>query len=467
MGGDWRRVPWFSKFVAPMPIHHVIRGVFICCLVYSSGEVSAQADPLLVPQGTPDTIDITGYARTPGTGEAVFRAEWIAVDGPRPRFSFTPLAFHADLQQVDLTDLLVAGVDQYLDQRIVFTRNGVQAALPMGQLAAGVDRVIALASNYAGVPVVSLSEATRKQLQRLCTIDWSQASFGVDGGEDQEKYMAIYYYVRAQRNELERNLRTDLSPLLGVWIRLEQPTGSGTANRPTVVPTVCASVYDDDNYLCALDLRMDSSMAVTDVHLTDELLSNIALQAGRMDAPVQQPRLGKRDRWLKSELDAINQRLDRIDQRKELWALRDRMDEMEGRLGELSGKVEELGRGRTGNDQLENPVAGLSALTGKNLSVPFASGSAALGAGQMALLDEVVMAMDQAPTGRVLLTGHADRSGDPDRNLALSEQRAKAVRQYLLAHGISGERVLLNYTGSRYSTGAGAADRRVSLDWIR
>ena len=60
-----------------------------------------------------------------------------------------------------------------------------------------------------------------------------------------------------------------------------------------------------------------------------------------------------------------------------------------------------------------------------------------------------------------------ERSGDPDRNLALSEQRAKAVRQYLLAHGISGERVLLNYTGSRYSTGAGAADRRVSLDWIR
>ncbi|MBP8824102.1 MAG: OmpA family protein [Flavobacteriales bacterium] len=451
-----------------MPSHHVIRRYVLLCFLFSLRGVWAQYEPVLVALGTPDSIQVTGYSDEPPLGVAILRADWLAVDGPAPSFTFISLGQQAELPPVALIELLVAGVDQYLDQRLEFTRNGVEHTMPVDGLAGGVDRLLAMASMHFGTPVVALSEATRRQLQRVCSIDWSQANFGVDGGDDQEKYMAIFYYVRAQRNELERNLRNDLSPLVGLRIQLGEPApGTGAPGQPLQVPTVCTTVFDDENYLCALDLRLDSTMAVPDVHLTDDLLSDIALQAGRMEASAEQPRLRKRDRWLKTELDAINQRLDRIDQRKELWALRDRMDDLEGRVDDLSLHVDQLDRGGDEARQAENPVAGLSALTGKNLSVHFTLGSATLGAEEAALLNEVIRAMAQAPTGRVLLTGHADSSGDPARNLALSEQRAKSVRNYLLGHGISGERVLLNYTGSRYSTGAGAAERRVSLDWIR
>jgi outer membrane protein OmpA-like peptidoglycan-associated protein len=83
------------------------------------------------------------------------------------------------------------------------------------------------------------------------------------------------------------------------------------------------------------------------------------------------------------------------------------------------------------------------------------------------LLDEVVRAMREAPESRVLVTGYADRSGDAAFNLALSERRAKAVRSYLLDHGIGAERVLLNYYGASRSTGEDAAERRVELEWTR
>ncbi|MCC6841322.1 MAG: OmpA family protein [Flavobacteriales bacterium] len=422
---------------------------------------------MFIAQGTRDSIDVTGYTGESGAGVATVRAEWLEVDGRDPQFKFSVLGTPGDVRQVDPKELLVAAVDQYLDQRIEFTRNGVQTAMPVSGITAGVDRLIALALMHFQIPVIALSEATRRQLLRVCSIDWSQASFGVDGGDDQEKYMAIFYYLRAQRNELERNLRSDLSPLTGVQLRINEPVGAKAPPKPLQVPTVCTTVFDDQNYLCALDLRMDSTMAAADVQLTDDVLSDIAVQAGKMKASAPQPRLGKRDRWLKAELDAINQRLDHIDQRRELWALRDRMDSLEGRIDELGRRVDLLGSEAGAVDRSENPVAGLSALTGKNLSIQFALGSAALGSTQKQLLDEVVRAMTMEPSGRLLLTGHADRIGDPALNMALSEQRAKAVRSFLLARGVSGERVLLNYSGSRYSTGASAAERRVSLDWIR
>lgn len=143
------------------------------------------------------------------------------------------------------------------------------------------------------------------------------------------------------------------------------------------------------------------------------------------------------------------------------------MDDIEGRLDDVSLQVDELNRERDSSASTENPVASLSALTGKNVRVHFPMGSSALDANAQGLLNEVAASMRQVPQGRLLVTGYADPSGSPALNLALSEQRAKAVRNYLLQRGVGGDRILLNYFGASQSTGAGAAERRVELEWIR
>src|SRR5690606_18821623 len=127
----------------------------------------------------------------------------------------------------------------------------------------------------------------------------------------------------------------------------------------------------------------------------------------------------KRDRWLKEELDAINERIDRLDQRKELWELRDRMDDMEDRITGIELEVGELHVG-TGSD---NPSANLAALTGLNITVRFERNSTDLEPDQRVLLNEVFEQLARFPQERVLITGYTDRSGDPARNLWLSEQR--------------------------------------------
>lgn len=443
-------------------------------LLYWLGAVPAlraQPHQSFLGYGTSDTMVVVVYEGEAELTPEVLRARWVNMDSPG---ALVPVqlswAGGPDLvQPVEMIELIMAGVDQYLDQRIHFTREGVKTSIPKEAIWRGMERVATgLALDYGGHQVV-LSQATRSQLYRVCSIDWSQARFGVDGGDDQEKYMAIYYYVRAQRMELERNLHNDLNPLFGLQLKPAWDMVDHDPAKELTVPTLCTNVMDDDNYLCALDLRADTGQPLPDVRLTETMLAEIARKAEETGPARPEPKLRKRDRWLKAELDAINRRIDQSDQRKELWALRDRMDDMDDRLEDLSLQVDELKRGQEQGTQAasENPVAGLSALTGKNLEVRFAIGSSELGAEARALLLEVVRAMAQAPGDRLLVTGRADASGDAAANLVLSERRAKAVRDFLMLHGIGGERVLLNYYGSARSTSVGVGDRRVDLEWLR
>ena len=49
--------------------------------------------------------------------------------------------------------------------------------------------------------------------------------------------------------------------------------------------------------------------------------------------------------------------------------------------------------------------------------------------------------MTHRPSVRIRTAGHTDNVGNPARNLALSEERAEAVRAHLVAHGIDAGRV--------------------------
>lgn len=447
-----------------MPKHFFIRCSLLVLVLGATFPLPAQVPLTLLAQGTLDSIIVSAGVGT-GTGPVAFTATWTGVDGPSARFDFQPAT--GARGDAALNDLVIAGAEQYMDQRVHFTREGVRVDLPVPLLCSGIDKMIALAAAHFGVPVPALSPATREQLGRVSRIDWSKASFGVDGGEDQEKYLAIYYYVRAQRQELERQMRNDLIGLAGIQVLGKGPEMQADAGRTDTVPTVCSTVFDDQNYLCALDLTVGAALPLQDVHLTDAMLADIAAKAENMAPALPTPKLRKRDRWLKAELDAINKRIDQMDQRKELWALRDRMDDMDDRISDIGMQVDELKAGKDAHADPDNPLANLSRLAGKDLAVRFAAGSAEVGSEGRKLLDEVARVMGQAPDSRLLVTGFADQSGDASLNLLLSERRAKAVRSYLLARGIGAERVLLNYFGARNSTGVNASERRVELEWVR
>lgn len=73
--------------------------------------------------------------------------------------------------------------------------------------------------------------------------------------------------------------------------------------------------------------------------------------------------------------------------------------------------------------------------------VNFESGSATIEESSYPRIDRVVEYLEHKPDARIRISGHTDNVGNPRRNQQLSEARARAVRQYLIEHGIDGGRV--------------------------
>jgi outer membrane protein OmpA-like peptidoglycan-associated protein/uncharacterized protein YidB (DUF937 family) len=69
--------------------------------------------------------------------------------------------------------------------------------------------------------------------------------------------------------------------------------------------------------------------------------------------------------------------------------------------------------------------------------INFASGSATIPADSVDFLNKAAVAIRTAPTGTVIeIGGYTDNTGDSASNLQLSQQRAEAVREYLVSHGV-------------------------------
>ena len=71
---------------------------------------------------------------------------------------------------------------------------------------------------------------------------------------------------------------------------------------------------------------------------------------------------------------------------------------------------------------------------------------------------------------KLIISGHTDSSGNPDKNMILSKERADAVKQYLIVHGVQGHRLSADGYGATKpvadnKTAKGRAlNRRVELE---
>lgn len=78
-------------------------------------------------------------------------------------------------------------------------------------------------------------------------------------------------------------------------------------------------------------------------------------------------------------------------------------------------------------------------------AVRFASGRARLLPESYDVLDQIVAIMDRYPAYKLTIAGHTDSAGQEQTNQILSEDRARACFQYLLANGVEASR--MSYVG--------------------
>lgn len=97
----------------------------------------------------------------------------------------------------------------------------------------------------------------------------------------------------------------------------------------------------------------------------------------------------------------------------------------------------------------------------KRSRVPFRAGSTSLADSDRALLDNIVTYVRADSTvERIFVDGHTDRSGSRIDNRALSEQRANAVADYLIAQGVPQDLITVRAHADQYPVSNRAADNR-------
>ncbi|MFQ5628414.1 MAG: OmpA family protein [bacterium] len=148
--------------------------------------------------------------------------------------------------------------------------------------------------------------------------------------------------------------------------------------------------------------------------------------------------------------DKLRQAIEIIEKRKaEIENLQAQITSMEGRLGNLSEAERSLKRKlqmQRAREDLISQVAktfsrqeGLVLRSGDNIIVrlyglTFPVGKSTIEPQFFQLLTKVQDAIRKIPNGSVIIEGHTDSQGSDRTNQILSEQRAAAVRQYLLAN---------------------------------
>ena len=107
--------------------------------------------------------------------------------------------------------------------------------------------------------------------------------------------------------------------------------------------------------------------------------------------------------------------------------------------------------------------------SGSVRGINFETGSATIKKASFRLLDEAVKVFSQYPFLRIDITGHTDDQGADDMNMKLSQDRADAVRMYLIEKGISPERLTAQGfgettpIGNNKTAGGRAQNRRIEF----
>jgi OOP family OmpA-OmpF porin len=172
-----------------------------------------------------------------------------------------------------------------------------------------------------------------------------------------------------------------------------------------------------------------------------------------LEAPMQE--ISEHASQQAQEVRRLKQEL--ADREDQLAALNNQMQRLESRLGGVSEERVALQRRVDAQERLRSSVSALEATFTPDearvvrqgddvvlslLGIKFPSGRSTIDGSSTALMKKVQQGLALFPGASISVEGHTDANGSDSTNLILSQDRADAVRQYLVSNfGVNPEKV--------------------------
>ena len=208
----------------------------------------------------------------------------------------------------------------------------------------------------------------------------------------------------------------------------DQSTGNSFEDVPVVIKGVVATSSDKQQLLDKLRAQYPNKTVRDEI----EVRSNISIPTNWqqvataiIDSDISSIRQGRID--INGTTISLHGKVSSLEQKQAI------QNRMHTRLTDLY--------------QLENQLvvtAGQQSLIDDTLGnriVEFESGSANLTPTGLGILDDMAGVIQRVGDQSVIITGHTDNVGNANANLLLSNERAKAVKQYLIGRNIDAARI--------------------------
>ena len=137
--------------------------------------------------------------------------------------------------------------------------------------------------------------------------------------------------------------------------------------------------------------------------------------------------------------------------------------EIRDEISNLRSMIEGLSKGGIVR---ESDGSTTSILPNEEVVLIFEKNAHSLSLPQKAILNKALIVMRQNPAASAFITGYADKSGNAEINAWISKKRAEEVRNYLVAQGIDGKRLIVNFLGDAESESVNPLDRKVSVKYL-
>ena len=390
----------------------------------------------------------------------------------------------ADKQHLDEFQQLISSyLDLYIDKCAMLENGDVKLRKSRRETLKELNNIVQGALEfYEYEPLKTFKSFTSNVDAKLESIDKMDFNRTGAAPSEENKEMRNFYFKR-EIESLKELVRMEVGIYASANVLMHDSSSEMVIDEGTKQKLLDQyATYDSNSTLEPIRIALsDSSQALIHFEDTSSLLpsdnvTNPNLPSGNSDFASEVLGLLKANN---SKLDGMQKQIDdlRAEQLK-LW--QNSQDEknmaMQNQINDLKEMVLALMNQTAGdpvvsNDKVSSPSRNNAPSVILNLpesiNVYFARGSAILDANSKLTLNEVVDILARNPNLRIIITGFADKTGDPAKNLLLSQQRAGVVQKFISQSGLPSNRFYLNYFGDSESAGEKASDRKVVVGFVQ
>lgn len=379
-----------------------------------------------------------------------------------------------------LNELIAASLNFYIDQSVQVSGGKVSLRKPARQIMRDMEEIVRNAVRYYDLqekePFRGFSGEVARRLEELPELDFSRSDLAAQVTDAASRRRLEFYFVQRHLNDLKLVASLEVGHFSNanlLQLAASEATLVDEATRDSLLRSLEFSegqplrpVFTDDGkeLMALLTVEDESSLpgaeaATPPEEWTGQIVSMLEANNRKLDA-------------MQEEINAL--RAEQVRQWQQQQEARN--DQMQAQIDDLRSMLTDLVRMSAGlaSESAGEVLVGPAVASGSgvfnipsSVEIYFAKGAVKPDAEGVFTLNEVVDILARNPEMRLLITGHADRSGDAVGNLLISQQRASSVRDFLLRSGLPKERFVTRYVGDSRSEQESESDRKVVLEFIR